>query len=60
MLQGQKDLNTVGRLILSELAPVVRAQHAVFYVLDSMKEVSAANPAGQLRGAGPESHAKKY
>ena len=35
MLQGQKDLNTVGRLILSELAPVVAAQHAVFYVLDS-------------------------
>jgi signal transduction histidine kinase/HAMP domain-containing protein/CheY-like chemotaxis protein len=38
MLQGQKDLNTVGRLILSELAPVVRAQHAVFYVLDSIKD----------------------
>ena len=35
MLQGQKDLNTVGALILSELAPVVAAQHAVFYVLDS-------------------------
>ncbi len=35
MLQGQKDLNTVGRLILSELAPVVAAQHAVFYVFDS-------------------------
>jgi Signal transduction histidine kinase len=38
MLQGQKDLNTVGRLILSELAPVVTAQHAVFYVLDG-KEI---------------------
>ncbi len=38
MLQGQKDLNTVGRLILSELAPVVSAQHAVFYVLDSSRE----------------------
>jgi signal transduction histidine kinase/HAMP domain-containing protein/DNA-binding response OmpR family regulator len=38
MLQGQKDLNTVGRLILSELAPVVSAQQAVFYVLDSSKE----------------------
>ena len=38
MLQGQKDLNTVGRLILSELAPVVAAQHAVFYVLDSTGE----------------------
>src|SRR5439155_12213208 len=38
MLQGQKDLNTVGRLILSELAPVVSAQQAVFYVLDASKD----------------------
>jgi signal transduction histidine kinase/CheY-like chemotaxis protein/HAMP domain-containing protein len=38
MLQGQKDLNTVGRLILSELAPVVSSQQAVFYVLDGNKE----------------------
>jgi HAMP domain-containing protein/signal transduction histidine kinase/CheY-like chemotaxis protein len=38
MLQGQKELNTVGRLILSELAPVVGAQQAVFYVLDPSKE----------------------
>ncbi|HUG90376.1 MAG TPA: response regulator, partial [Planctomycetaceae bacterium] len=35
MLQGQKDLLTVGRLILSELAPVVMAHHAVFYTLDT-------------------------
>src|SRR5437016_4081414 len=39
MLQGQRDLLTVGRLILSELAPVVSAQHAVFYILDSAPEV---------------------
>ncbi|MBL8849334.1 MAG: response regulator, partial [Planctomycetaceae bacterium] len=38
MLQGQKDLLTVGRLILSELAPVVAAQHGVFYILDSAGE----------------------
>jgi HAMP domain-containing protein/signal transduction histidine kinase/CheY-like chemotaxis protein len=38
MLQGQKELLTVGRLILSELAPVVTAQHAVFYILDSSGE----------------------
>jgi signal transduction histidine kinase/CheY-like chemotaxis protein/HAMP domain-containing protein len=37
MLQGQKDLLTVGRLILSELAPVVTAQQGVFYVMDSSK-----------------------
>jgi HAMP domain-containing protein/signal transduction histidine kinase/DNA-binding response OmpR family regulator len=34
MLQGQRDLLTVGRLILSELAPVVSAQQAVFYTLE--------------------------
>src|SRR5262249_39588478 len=34
MLQGQKDLLTVGRLILSELAPVVGAQHGVFYTME--------------------------
>jgi signal transduction histidine kinase/HAMP domain-containing protein/DNA-binding response OmpR family regulator len=37
-LQGQKDLLTVAKLILSELAPVVSAQQAVFYTLDSLKE----------------------
>ncbi|MDB5807603.1 MAG: putative histidine kinase, atypical hybrid, partial [Betaproteobacteria bacterium] len=33
MLQGQKDMVAVGTLILSELAPVVGAQQAEFYVL---------------------------
>src|SRR3989449_2143117 len=32
MLQGQKDMLTVAKLILSELAPVVEAQHGVFYI----------------------------
>jgi HAMP domain-containing protein/signal transduction histidine kinase/CheY-like chemotaxis protein len=35
MLQGQKDLLTVARLILSELAPVVKAQQGAFYILKS-------------------------
>src|SRR3989440_1614467 len=38
MLQGQKDMLTVGKLILSELAPVVSAQHGVFYVMESPKD----------------------
>jgi len=38
MLQGQRDLNTVGRLILSELVPVVGAQQAVFYVLSPSQQ----------------------
>jgi HAMP domain-containing protein/signal transduction histidine kinase/DNA-binding response OmpR family regulator len=39
MLQGQKDLLTVGRLILSELAPVVSAQQAVFYMMDGSQKM---------------------
>ncbi len=35
MLQGQRDLLTVGKLILSELAPVVSAQHGLFYIMDN-------------------------
>ncbi|MCE0484060.1 MAG: HAMP domain-containing protein [Methylacidiphilales bacterium] len=38
MLQGQKDLLAVGKLILSELAPVVSAQQGVFYTIDTKEE----------------------
>src|SRR6202795_2933978 len=34
MLQGQRDLLTVGKLILSELAPLVSAQQGAFYMMD--------------------------
>ena len=39
---GPADLLTVGRMILSELAPLVSAQHGVFYMMD-------ATPAGEPR-----------
>jgi HAMP domain-containing protein/signal transduction histidine kinase/CheY-like chemotaxis protein len=42
MLQGQRDLTNVGRMVLSELCPVVTAQHAEFYVFDGTRD------AGQL------------
>src|SRR5438093_2446544 len=32
LLQGRRDLITVSRVILSELAPIMQAQHGVFYV----------------------------
>jgi HAMP domain-containing protein/signal transduction histidine kinase/DNA-binding response OmpR family regulator len=32
MLQGQRDLLTVSRMVLSELAPLVNAQHGTFYI----------------------------
>src|SRR2546429_5957225 len=35
MLQGQRDFLTVGKLILSELAPLVSAQQGAFYMIDN-------------------------
>ncbi|MDQ1500948.1 MAG: hypothetical protein QOI86_4288, partial [Actinomycetota bacterium] len=35
MMQGQRDLQTVSRLIMSELTPVVSAQHGAFFLSES-------------------------
>jgi HAMP domain-containing protein/CheY-like chemotaxis protein/signal transduction histidine kinase len=39
MLQGQRDLATVGRMLLSELAPLVNAQQGVIYQMESDSSV---------------------
>ena len=46
MLQGQRDLAAVSSMILSELAPLVSAQHAVFY---SMTHPDGGEPLLQLQ-----------
>ncbi|MGA9329059.1 MAG: HAMP domain-containing protein, partial [Bradyrhizobium sp.] len=38
MLQGQRDLTTVGRLLLSELTPLVNAHQGVIYQIESDDE----------------------
>jgi HAMP domain-containing protein/signal transduction histidine kinase/CheY-like chemotaxis protein len=38
LLQGQRDLLTVARLILSEMAPLLEMQHGVFYIADTADE----------------------
>src|ERR1700676_677233 len=43
MLQGQRDLSTVGRMLLTELAPLVEAQQGVIY------QVEGAGPASGLK-----------
>ena len=54
MLQGQKALEAVGGLILSELVPVVGAKHAEFYLLETVDETASlvllASYASQGRG----------
>src|SRR6476660_2325872 len=57
MLQGQRDLASVGRMLLSELAPLVDAQQGVSYQMESEESASMVllsafasdGPDGQLR-----------
>ena len=42
MLQGQRDLFTVGKMLLSELAPLVRAQQGTIYQMDEDKEAGSS------------------
>src|SRR5206468_8533511 len=59
MLQGQRDLATVGRMLLSELAPLVNAQQGVIYQMETdsaqtegtlvLLSTYADNPEGHLR-----------
>src|SRR5687767_9756404 len=61
LLQGQRDLEQVGQMILSELAPVVGAHQAEFYVLSTPKEPEA--PRLKLRASyassGQRAHGKE-
>ena len=40
MLQGQRELNTVGQMLLSELAPLVHAQQGAIYHLTGVDEAA--------------------
>ena len=59
MLQGQKDLVTVGHLILSELAPVVGAQQAEFYVLHAATETPRLRLFASYASGGQTTHGKE-
>jgi HAMP domain-containing protein/CheY-like chemotaxis protein/signal transduction histidine kinase len=43
LLQGQRDLGTVGKMLLSELAPLVNAQLGVIYLTDAETEEPSLN-----------------
>jgi len=58
MLQGQKDLVTVGQLILSELAPVVGVQQAEFYVLSTVNDRPQLRLFASYASGGQPTHGK--
>jgi signal transduction histidine kinase/DNA-binding response OmpR family regulator/HAMP domain-containing protein len=59
MLQGQRDLHTVGQMILSELAPVVGAHQAEFYVLTGEKESTKLKLLASYASKGRRAHGKE-
>jgi CheY-like chemotaxis protein/signal transduction histidine kinase/HAMP domain-containing protein len=58
MLQGQRDLTTVGRMLLSELAPLVSAQQGVIYQM-SGEESSEMVMLSAFAGDGEDGHLRR-
>jgi HAMP domain-containing protein/signal transduction histidine kinase/CheY-like chemotaxis protein len=59
MLQGQRDLVTVGQMILSELAPVVGAHQAEFYVLNNEENKTRLKLTASYASRGQGAHGKE-
>src|SRR6476646_2594528 len=58
MLQGQRDLTTVGRMLLSELAPLVNAQQGVIYQMET-EESAGMVMLSMFAGDGNDSHLRR-
>jgi len=52
LLQGQRDLSTVGRTLLSELTPLVNAQRSVIYRMEAEGEERSLNLLASYAGNG--------
>jgi HAMP domain-containing protein/CheY-like chemotaxis protein/signal transduction histidine kinase len=58
MLQGQRDLGTVGRMLLSELAPLVSAQQGVIYQMGT-EESAEMTLLSAFAGDGDDGHLRR-
>ncbi len=56
MLQGQRDLTTVGRLLLSELTPLVNAHQGVIYQMENDEMPAPAAALGLCRRRRADGH----
>ena len=59
MLQGQRDLTTVGRLLLSELAPLVNAQQGVIYQMEDDEDSKQMVLLSAFAGDGDDNHLRR-
>jgi len=56
MLQGQRDLTTVGRLLLSELTPLVNAHQGVIYQMEGEEKQNGLNLLAAYADDGTNGH----
>jgi CheY-like chemotaxis protein/HAMP domain-containing protein/signal transduction histidine kinase len=56
MLQGQRDLTTVGRLLLSELTPLVNAHQGVIYQIEGEEKQNGLNLLAAYADDGSNGH----
>ena len=54
LLQGQRDLTTVSNTVLAELAPLVNAQHGLFYLMEPGRRRTTPEDVRQLRLQGAQ------
>ncbi|HEX5420557.1 MAG TPA: response regulator, partial [Gammaproteobacteria bacterium] len=60
MMQGQRDLNTVGQILLSELAPLANAQHGVMYVVGETEQRPRLKQLAAYAGVGDDENPRAY
>ena len=56
-MQGQRDLGTVGKMLLSELTPLVNAHLSVIYLMDAEDEEPKLNRLAGYASSGKNGHA---
>jgi HAMP domain-containing protein/signal transduction histidine kinase/CheY-like chemotaxis protein len=44
LMQGQRDLSALSRLIMSEISPLVNAQHGAFFLAETPEEAPGSDP----------------
>src|ERR1700677_2199415 len=60
MMQGQRDLVTVGQMLLSELAPLVNAHQGILYVMESAASGSRLTQLASFADSNPGGTPRSY
>src|SRR5215469_4210700 len=60
MMQGQRDLVTVGQMLLSELAPLVNAQQGLLYIMDQDDDGAYLKQLASYADANTADHMRRY